>query len=446
MRVSLFGVIWIALVLISFTKEFKYTIYLQIFSFVFQSAWVAVIGADLNASLITSVFLVFRYFAQFKSGRVIVPYWGKRGIAYTVYVLIISIIAPFVFAGVTIAHMTNAGYNFNLVEYYNLGFSVKNLTQPFAIILYVIDAIIIYSYCHRHPICFDDLKKMFNWIFYFVAIIGIVHVIFMYFRIPLGIIRELFHNEYQIIGATYFDYYKTKNVARLMSTFYEPSYCGVYIAGCLFSFLMEKKRKAGNIVLAAAVGLLNMSSSFFATMLIFAICCGLYRFLKYKRISGRNINLLMAALLAAVVLYFAFPSLRAMVINATVGKFASGSYDLRTRLNGYAWDAFLNTYGLGLGVNSVETTSLAVALIAQTGIIGTILYVFFISGLFKSIKKMEQEKRTFITAMISCSIIGGVVSCSALNFSVFWLSIMCFSAMRVSDDAAMREKICEYYK
>ncbi len=446
MRISLFGVIWIALILLSFTKEFKYTAYLQILSFVFQSAWVVVVGADLNASLVTSVFLIFRYFAQYKSGKVRVPYWGKRGVAYTIYALIISIIAPVAFAGLTIAHMTNAGYNFNIIEYYNLSFSVKNLTQPFAILLYVMDAIIIYNYCKKHPICFAELKKVFDGIFYFVAIVGIIHVVFMYFHIPLGIIREIFHNEYQINGATYFDYYKKSNFARLMSTFYEPSYCGVYIAGCLFTYLMEKKRRANNIALAVVLGLLNMSSSFFATTLIFALCYGLYGFLKKQSISKKNINLLMSALMMAVVLFSIFPTLQETVANATIGKFASGSYDLRTKLNGYAWDAFLNTYGLGLGVNSIETTSLAVALIAQTGIVGTILYIYFISGLFKSIKEMEQDKRTFITAIIICSIIGGVVSCSALNFSVFWLSIMCYSTMQFSEGVALEEKSCEYYR
>lgn len=447
MKISLFGVIWIALILISFTRSFKYTIFLQIFSFVFQSAWVIVVGADLNASLITSAFLIFRYFAQFKLGKLKIPYWGKRGFAYASYALIISVIAPLLFAGLTIAHMTNGGYNFNIIEYYNLSFSVQNLTQPLAIVLYVVDAIIIYNYCKKHPICFNELKMGFNIIFYFVAAIGIIHVGFMYFHIPLGIIRELFHNEYQMIGSTYFDFYNySGNLVRLMSTFYEPSYCGVYIAGCLFVFLMEKKRKAWKIILAVLVGLLNMSSSFFATVLIFAICYCLHRFLKYKSVSIRNIILLMTAFLIAFVLFFAFPLLKESVIEFTIGKFASGSYDLRTNLNGYAWDAFLSTYGIGLGVNSIETSSLAVALVAQTGIIGTILYIIFISGLFKKIKEMEQDKRTFITAMILSSIIGGIVSCSALNFCVFWFSIMFFSTMQFSDDAALEEEKCEYCK
>lgn len=441
MMVSLFGVIWLALILISFTREFKYTIYLQIFSFVFQSAWVVVVGADLNASLITSVFLIVRYFMQSKSGRVRVPYWGKRGLAYTGYALIVSVIAPLLFAGLTITHMTNAGYNFGIVEYYNLSFSINNLTQPFSIILYTVDAIIIYNYCKKYPIYFNELKTGFNIIFYFVATIGIIHVVFMYFHVPLGIIRELFHNEYQMIGSTYFDYYNyIGNIVRLMSTFYEPSYCGVYIAGCLFVFLMEKKRKAWKIVLAILLGLLNMSSSFFATVLIFVICYCLHRFLKYKSVSSRNINLLITILLIAFVLFFAFPPLKEMVIEFTIGKFASGSYNLRTNLNGYAWDAFLSTYGIGVGVNSIETSSLAIALVAQTGIIGTILYIFFISGLFKKIKEMDQDKRTFITAMILCSIIGGIVSCSALNFNVFWFSIMYFSAMQFNYEVTLEEK------
>jgi hypothetical protein len=49
----------------------------------------------------------------------------------------------------------------------------------------------------------------------------------------------------------------------------------------------------------------------------------------------------------------------------------------RTAYNSYAFQNFLDTFGLGVGLGTVRTSSFGVALLANVGILGTILYLFF---------------------------------------------------------------------
>ena len=71
------------------------------------------------------------------------------------------------------------------------------------------------------------------------------------------------------------------------------------------------------------------------------------------------------------------------LVNATlVTKLASQSAIERTGWNGQGMQTFLDTYMLGAGVGSVRTSSFVVALLANVGVIGTLLFAAFLTALY----------------------------------------------------------------
>ena len=268
--ISSFGIIWLLLISFIFIlNNVKYLIFLSVISFIFQSNYVIAIGGfTLNASVITCSALIVRYFIkyQFKlSSNLVLNY----GYLYAFYLIIISVFAPILFSGLKINSMSNYDYDYGNIRSFPLDISASNLTQPLSILLYVFAATVVYN-C-RSKISYYEIEKVFKVSYWMVLSIGLVHVIGMYFGETMIVLKELTHNEYTILGATYFDLYLNENTcfARLMSTFYEPSYCGAYFAMCFFYFLNAKELKNRYLYLiSCTLGLmLNMSSTGLITSL-----------------------------------------------------------------------------------------------------------------------------------------------------------------------------------
>lgn len=428
MKISLFGIIWLLAIIISLTKNVKHTMYLLIFSFVFQSAWVIdVAGIDLNASLITSVFFIIRTLI-IKKGRISIPAWVKYGLAFAFATLIISFISPQIFEGLVLRTMTNEGYNFNRIDTVTVSFSFSNLTLGLSVLLYLIDAIMISNI--DFSCCWEQFERIYKNIFLFVLVVGVAHVVFTFFGFPLGLLRELFHNEYQIIGDTYFDYMLLPQYkfARLMSTFYEPSYCGAYISAALFFIYFSNLKKRNLYLAVGLVGLLLcMASTGFATLCI-VIAIIVIVFVLKRKIPVKFIASGFVFCLIICVLLLSNETIREVIYSFTLAKFHSDSYDLRSIVNNFSLEVFYKTYGLGVGGNAVDTYSLFYSLLAQVGVIGTTLYVLFIRNLFHKTTFIRSLKpRWQIVCMILSPLVSSLLSCQALNFCVFWMGVCIYA-------------------
>lgn len=443
MNISIFGVIWLIALFVSFTKQIKYTLYLLIFSFVFQSAWVIeIVGVDLNASLITSIFFISRALLL-KNGKIKIPSWGKYGLIYAFFTIIVSIIAPNIFSGMQLQTMTNEGFNFNRVDTVIISFSFSNLTLGLSILLYLVDAIMI-SNIDFH-IEWRHFEKIFKNIFIFVSIVGVVHVLFTFLGVPVTILKELFHNEYKIIGNTYFDMLLLPQYrfARLMSTFYEPSYCGAYLVMALayFYFADIKNRKiyllTGTIEL-----LLCLASTGFLTLIMFAFVYIFFSALRGK-IPLKKIIAVGCPVIIVGIIILINPTMRNLLYNFTLGKVNSDSYSLRKIVNKYAMDAFIKTYGMGVGGNAIDTYSLFYSLLSQIGICGFILYVLFIKAVFSANLKIQDAKKKWqMISIVLIPLIASIISCQALNFCVFWMGICIFAIYNSIAKVNFVKEIC----
>lgn len=395
------------------------------FSFVFQSAWVIMVaGIDLNASLVTSVFYIIKTIVK-KRGKVTIPSWGKKGLIFVTVLLICSVVNPILFSGMKLPLMTNDGYNFNRIDFMQVSFSFSNLTIGLSVLLYLLDAVLIYG-----DNCVDnwsDFEDAYRLIFIIVSIIGLLHVILAFFGIQPNLLRELFHNEYQIEGATYFDLPLAGRFYRLMSTFYEPSYCGAYLATSLVFFWFSKNNKRKNIYLLMNTLelIICMSSTGFVTLAVAIVLLMLCFLWKRKPLVKRRrmIAILCVSIIGACIL-LSNKELSQTLYEFTIGKVNSGSADLRSIQNQFSLEAFKKTYGLGTGGNTAISYSLIYSLLSQTGVLGAITYFVFIASLIRQVSLRSDDNGVFqVIGLVACPLIAQIASIQAFNFCIMWMGI-----------------------
>ncbi len=72
-------------------------------------------------------------------------------------------------------------------------------------------------------------------------------------------------------------------------------------------------------------------------------------------------------------------------------KFESRSGESRGRLNEYAWQNFLDTYGVGVGMGSARASTYALLLLSNVGLLGTALFVGFLVTVLSGVWKHETR-------------------------------------------------------
>jgi hypothetical protein len=71
--------------------------------------------------------------------------------------------------------------------------------------------------------------------------------------------------------------------------------------------------------------------------------------------------------------------------------------------NTAAWGNFLDSYGLGLGIGSVLTSSFVVTLLSNLGVFGATLYALFLLQLFRRAPRTQQTTDAFEAALCNAS-------------------------------------------
>jgi hypothetical protein len=102
-------------------------------------------------------------------------------------------------------------------------------------------------------------------------------------------------------------------------------------------------------------------------------------------------------------------------------KLESQSGAERMRWNAQALSAFVDTNGMGAGLGSIRASSFVVALLANVGVPGTILFVIFVYSLIRAVAKQKNSQGVDgvvgLAAMLSClaQITAAVISASAVD-------------------------------
>jgi hypothetical protein len=144
----------------------------------------------------------------------------------------------------------------------------------------------------------------------------------------------------------------------------------------------------------AAILIFSTSSTAYASLAVYAVIfAGRALFLPWTA-SSRKLIIIAAGILLLVglasLLIFALPqqavSFQAMLERATVGKQGTLSGIQRSFWARTGWDAFVKSYGLGIGPGSFRSSSFVMAMIGSVGVIGSSLFAAYFLKVWKPIR------------------------------------------------------------
>jgi len=201
---------------------------------------------------------------------------------------------------------------------------------------------------------------------------------------------------------------------RPSGTFVEPSTAGAYFCGlacfCLVNYF-EARMSLWKCLLAIATLVVVGSTSGFAAFGVLVIIIAI----RYRPFQSLNIRVglikkwAIVAICAVVPFLLAAP-LASHLVENTAGKQGSYSILIRAGADWFAFQVFVRTYGIGVGLGSIRASSFVVTFLASLGIIGVVLFVWFLTKL----------RPNWITFGILAAMAVGVPD---LSLSVFWASL-----------------------
>lgn len=185
-------------------------------------------------------------------------------------------------------------------------------------------------------------------------------------------------------------------IPRVQATFLEPSMLAPFLVG-LYSYYLYNtlvKNNYKDIILTIVILLiiiLSTSTTAYLASLIMTLLILMYlnpvKISKYyikirKKIVLSlfvSIFLLALSMIIAISLTLGFQKIIELINIFVINKSETVSFSSRTSADLHALYIFFNTYGLGVGLGSNRPSSLLPYLLSQLGIVGTFLFVIFIT-------------------------------------------------------------------
>jgi hypothetical protein len=206
--------------------------------------------------------------------------------------------------------------------------------------------------------------------------------------------------------------------------FSEPSIAGVLVtslaAGALARFL-----NGGPIWLFIGSLIFTLVVRSAASLAALAVCCVILCVTYFPTRKFPHLNLSDArkryALLAlfslvGVAIVIAAPSINEALAANTVNKTDTASFISRTAADFAGLITFRDTYGLGVGIGSIRTSSFLVTLFAATGI-GALLFIWFVVRLLKRTDK-PALRWIFLGGLLA-----QVAGVPELSLPLLWMNI-----------------------
>lgn len=211
---------------------------------------------------------------------------------------------------------------------------------------------------------------------------------------------------------------------RLQGPFAEPSALAFYLVGVSFACTALCLR--GHAIMRADLLLvLVIAATFFSTSTtgIAALAIGLPAMLGVAAVRGENpqLNRLIRMLalpggiflLAGVTLLVLKPGLigaLAEVIDVTLNKTQSESFEERSAMNQDAWNAFLASSGLGVGWGSTRASSMLPGLLAGGGVVGALAVLWFAIRLGRAVRAARARAPQRHEACIALDAFGAALA------------------------------------
>ncbi|WP_428374974.1 hypothetical protein [Lichenicoccus sp.] len=194
------------------------------------------------------------------------------------------------------------------------------------------------------------------------------------------------------------------SVPRINATFSEPAALAGYMASivCASGWVMLQGHRDTLVRLAFIAGLgtiaLSTSTTGFATLAIIAVGVPIYALLSGSarmvamvlKVGVPVFVLLGLAFFAGDTLVPRFNSSVSQVVNASLDKQHSTSYNDRTDTDADSLTAAVETYGLGTGWGSNRSSSLVPGILASIGIPGLLGLLWFGAGVTRAVRRARR--------------------------------------------------------
>lgn len=358
---TIFGVIWIALLMLAMFLDIKYLFVLTILSSVFQCNNILIIGGSgIGPQVITSIFFIIRIFLLRKHYFKIKI--NKRFLPLEFASISLLLIALF-------SLLINNNLNENILRYMQL-------------VLYVLCFIAmskISEYIEE-----DFIYASIKYITIFLIYVGFLQLLITTGHFPrLGIIKTLIYND------TLSDviYFTRNNYFRILSTYMEPSYYACFLVGAFYYFILIGKKKKGDYLLISLI-FIQIILTFSSTAYVAFAILGVIYFTRERNLKVKLITIILA-IIGIVVLYYGFYNVLDKVI---LSKSQSGSANARFAWNERAMRIFESNKIIGVGYKTSRASSVVYTLLSEMGIIGFINYILMNLLVIKDIFKVEKKK------------------------------------------------------
>ncbi|SDB28491.1 hypothetical protein [Belnapia rosea] len=235
-------------------------------------------------------------------------------------------------------------------------------------------------------------------------------------------------------------------IPRIQGPFTEPSGLAFYMAGLAFSclWLCLRGHRVMHpqllLMLAVVATCLSTSTTGIATLviglpaaLILAAACGDAPGL--RRASVTLGAMAGVAALVLVPLFLLWPELLGfvdLVIGATLEKSDSDSFVERQMWDGLAWNALLQSGGLGIGWGSTRSSSLLPGLLAGGGVVSALAIAWFAYTIARTVRRSRDRGLgrhpanltvdSFIGAMIG-QLLAALISAPTIVTPIFYLQL-----------------------
>lgn len=357
---TVFGVIWIVLLIGAIFLNIKYLFLLTILSSLFQCNNVLIVGNNgIGPQIITSIVLCIRVFILRKHDSKIKI--NKNFFQIEVFCITLLLIA-----------LISLIVNNKLIE---------NILRYMQLVVYVLCTIAMSKI--SNDIEKNYVHSIIKGITVFLIGVGFLQLLITTGILPrLEIIRTLLYND-TLSDAVY---YTRDNYFRILSTYMEPSYYAGFLVGAFYYFLYNNEKKRENYILIFLI-LLQIILSFSSTAYIAFAILGVLYWLKIKNLKLK-ISIIIISLIGISILYFGFYN---TLDNVIFSKFESGSAIARFALDNRNQRLFDENKIIGVGYKMARGSSIIYTILAEMGITGLINYILLNVFIFKNLFKKNKN-------------------------------------------------------
>lgn len=435
-----FGVAWIVIIFFCSLSRIEYLASALMVSTIFRSVSIVSLGSSFSllAQDVTSLLFVMRFLGASRfDGKLDIR--TALAMAFVAFALLQGTAALLFFEGFELSSFDSVFLGYDVAgELIRTGSTSVSLSPGFFI---AIGRLFLYlaAFCSLVVLAtswsqFDralSVRLAIQGSFVLIVLVGIIQLLGSFDLIDSSPIMTLFHTEEYADSSAYYNNYRA-----LYSVFSEPSYCGPWLMGLGWAVILEGRNSTSSKVVGGigiALGVLTFSATAMAVFIV-----GLFIFI--RRRANRQAGTIVLAFCALVIVCLATPPVRHL-IEVSWYKLSSASGVTRLSYSEQCYSIFFQTFGFGLGFNQVQSMTLIGGLLAQVGLIGSLL---FGAMLYKTYQNRSQDTIGRFSGLFFVLVLFGVeVSCSGILYSgpfwfVFYLLAACSAPFEKKKPAEVR--------